>query len=31
VKRDGLFVTHSVDLARHCDKTIEVIDGGLTG
>jgi lipoprotein-releasing system ATP-binding protein len=26
-----LFVTHNADLARRCDKTIEVIDGRLTG
>ena len=26
-----LFVTHNVDLAARCDKTIEVIDGRLTG
>ena len=25
-----LFVTHDVDLAKRCDKTIEVIDGRLT-
>jgi lipoprotein-releasing system ATP-binding protein len=26
-----LFVTHNVDLAGRCDKTIEVIDGRVTG
>lgn len=26
-----LFVTHNADLARRCDRTIEVIDGRLTG
>jgi lipoprotein-releasing system ATP-binding protein len=27
----ALFVTHNGDLASRCDKTIEVLDGRLTG